>query len=243
MNLKDLFVSHKQVDPVIFNPSFKEDYKPLYMNFARAQQAISDEFDSNEDSEESENASSTKSITWKVKDYIDPNTPLSVPTQTITVPSSSGQTAIWTSIYKQDPDNKRWIADMTAAYKRAGLKDDMIKSLIAKNALESGWGKYAQGSYNFGNLTVGSNWNGKFVTGKDSDGKGSQISQKFRAYDSIDEYVKDEIQFLSKLYDFNPNDDFETFIKKLDGKNKAGRKYAGVSDYAARVRRVYKGMK
>jgi flagellum-specific peptidoglycan hydrolase FlgJ len=32
---------------------------------------------------------------------------------------------------------------MTASYKRAGLNDNAIKNLIAKNALESGWGRSA----------------------------------------------------------------------------------------------------
>jgi len=30
---------------------------------------------------------------------------------------------------------------MTDAYKRAGLSDNAIKNLLAKNALESSWGK------------------------------------------------------------------------------------------------------
>nr|DAX09048.1 MAG TPA: Flagellar protein FlgJ [Bacteriophage sp.] len=32
---------------------------------------------------------------------------------------------------------------MTNAYKKAGLSDNAIKNLLAKNASESGWGKSA----------------------------------------------------------------------------------------------------
>jgi hypothetical protein len=32
---------------------------------------------------------------------------------------------------------------MTDAYRSLGLNNNAIKNLIAKNALESGWGKYA----------------------------------------------------------------------------------------------------
>jgi flagellum-specific peptidoglycan hydrolase FlgJ len=92
---------------------------------------------------------------------------------------------------------------MTNAYKKYGLSDNAIKNLIAKNALESGWGRSVQGDYNFGNITTGNNWKGRFISGKDKDANGQKISQKFRAYDSLDDYVKDEIQFLTKLYDFN----------------------------------------
>ena len=128
---------------------------------------------------------------------------------------------------------------MTASYKRAGLNDNAIKNLIAKNALESGWGKSAQGDYNFGNITTGSSWSGRYVQGKDHDAKGKKISQKFRAYDSMDDYVKDEIQFLTNLYEFNQDDDFDTFINKLQGDNSKKRRYAEDKEYANKVRNVY----
>jgi flagellum-specific peptidoglycan hydrolase FlgJ len=104
---------------------------------------------------------------------------------------------------------------MTAAYKKQGLGDNAIKNLIAKNALESGWGKSAQGAFNFGNITTGSKWIGDYVDGKDKDADGNPITNRFRAYNSLDDYVKDEIQFLTSLYDFKGDDDFDTFIGKL----------------------------
>ena len=157
-------------------------------------------------------------------------------------PSTDSSSTVNTSNTWSSPYNTRksqWISDMTASYKRAGLNDNAIKNLIAKNALESGWGKSAQGDYNFGNITTGSSWTGRFVQGKDHDANGKKISQKFRAYDSMDDYVKDEIQFLTKLYDFNQDDDFDTFIDKLQGNNSGKRRYAEDKQYSNKVKQVY----
>lgn len=132
-----------------------------------------------------------------------------------------------------------WANDLINAYRKAGLNDNAIKNLLAKNALESGWGKYTQGNYNFGNITTGSSWKGNYVQGSDHDSKGNKISQKFRSYNSIDEYVEDEIQFLTRLYDFNQNDDFDTFIGKLQGNNSGKRRYAEDKQYSTKVKQVY----
>ena len=144
--------------------------------------------------------------------------------------------ARWFSPYKEQ---KSWVSDMTAAYKRAGLNDNAIKNLIAKNSLESNWGKSAQGDYNFGNLTTGKSWKGRFVQGGDKDKDGNPISQKFRAYDTLDDFVKDEIQFLTRLYDFDQNDDLSTFLDKLQGGNSAGRRYAEDPSYKNKVKSRY----
>ena len=142
----------------------------------------------------------------------------------------------WSSPYSEQ---NKWVADMTAAYKRAGLNDNAIKNLIAKNALESGWGKSAQGDYNFGNITAGKSWTGRIVEGGDKNAAGKAITQKFRAYDSLDDYVKDEIQFLTNLYDFNQDDDISKFLDKLQGGNSAGRKYAEDPSYKNKVKSIY----
>lgn len=139
-------------------------------------------------------------------------------------------------------DGHKWRAAMEAAYRAHGLNDNAIKNLIAKNALESGWGKSAQGRYNYGNITTGKSWKGDFVNGKDHDADGNLITNKFRSYNSINDYVADEIDFLTRLYDFNQNDDFETFANKLQGGNKAGRKYAGSRTYVQSMRNVYRGL-
>lgn len=142
----------------------------------------------------------------------------------------------WSSPYSEQ---NKWVADMTAAYKRAGLNDNAIKNLIAKNSLESAWGTSAQGDYNFGNMTAGKSWTGRIVEGNDKDKNGKPIKQRFRAYDSIDDFVKDEIQFLTRLYDFDQNDDLSTFLNKLQGGNKGKRYYAEDPSYKNKVKQIF----
>lgn len=77
------------------------------------------------------------------------------------------------------------------------------------------------------------------VEGKDHDAKGNPIKQRFRAYDSMDEYAVDKIQFLKRLYDFDENDDIDKFISKLSGANKGKRKYAEATNYATSLANVY----
>lgn len=149
----------------------------------------------------------------------------------------SGRVNRWTSPYKDQ--RKLWITDMTNAYKKLGLNDNAIKNLIAKNAFESGWGKSAQGAFNFGNITTGKYWKGNYVQGRDTDADGNPIGQKFRAYDTIDDYVKDEVDFLTRLYDFNQDDNFDIFINKLQGNNSGKRRYAEARDYVTKVKGVY----
>lgn len=242
MELNDLFVSYKQVDPVLFHFDEPTLPQPIYLNAERAKQVTSEEPAEAEDmSTWSVNESDMS--TWKVKGSDIPQE-TSVPASSESQPgvpvttsalSSSGSEGYsrssnslavprWTSVYKGK--RKQWVADMTAAYKRAGLSDNAIKNLLIKNAIESGWGNTAQGSYNFGNITPGKSWKGKYVNGRDTDGKGNPIKQKFRAYNSLDDYVADEIQFLTRLYDFNQNDDIATFASKLQGGNRGKRFYA-----------------
>lgn len=156
----------------------------------------------------------------------------STPSEGITTTASKS----WSSPYSEQ---NKWISDMTDAYKRAGLSDNAIKNLIAKNSLESAWGKSAQGDYNFGNMTAGKSWTGRIVEGNDKDKDGKPIKQRFRAYDSLDDFVKDEIQFLTRLYDFDQNDDLSTFLNKLQGRNKGKRYYAEDPSYKNKVRSRY----
>lgn len=158
---------------------------------------------------------------------------------TYSTPSEGVITSVsksWSSPYSEQ---NKWVADMTAAYKRAGLNDNAIKNLIAKNSLESAWGTSAQGDYNFGNMTAGKYWTGRIVEGNDKDKNGKPIKQRFRAYDNIDDFVKDEIQFLTRLYDFDQNDDLSTFLNKLQGGNKGKRYYAEDPSYKNKVRSRY----
>lgn len=136
-------------------------------------------------------------------------------------------------------DKDKWISDMTKAYKKLGLSDNAIKNLIAKNALESGWGKSTVGNFNFGNITAGKYWKGRTTDGKDKNKDGKTITNRFRDYDSLDDFVKDEVEFLTKLYDFDQNDSLARFLNKLQGGNSAGRQYAEDPFYKSKVSNVY----
>lgn len=149
------------------------------------------------------------------------------------------------STWKSPYTNRRqWSTELINAYKRAGItNDNAIRMLLAQDALESSWGKSAQGKYNFGNLTTGSSWKGDYVTGNDKNAKGEAIKQKFRSYNSMDEYAADKIQFLKRLYDFDENDDINKFVAKLTGSNKGKRRYAEAKEYANSLRGVYNSFK
>lgn len=147
----------------------------------------------------------------------------------------------WKSPYT---NRKQWSTELINAYKKAGItNDNAIRMLLAQDALESSWGKSAQGKYNFGNLTTGSSWKGDYVTGNDKNAKGEAIKQKFRSYNSMDEYAADKIQFLKRLYDFDENDDINKFVAKLTGSNKGKRRYAEATEYANSLRGVYNSFK
>lgn len=147
----------------------------------------------------------------------------------------------WKSPYT---NRKQWSTELINAYKKAGItNDNAIRMLLAQDALESNWGKSAQGKYNFGNLTTGSSWKGDYVTGNDKNAKGEAIKQKFRSYNSMDEYAADKIQFLKRLYDFDENDDINKFVAKLTGSNKGKRRYAEAKEYANSLRGVYNSFK
>ena len=234
MQLSDLFVSHKQVEPVSFTTKTPSLPQSIYLNRERAQ-AITSE------SKPEENTSTWKTeepLNWKVANS-DVTTPTPQTTPSSSEPSlaSPQPTKPWENPYKGDPD--KWIREMTDAYKRAGLNDNAIRNLITKNALESGRGSHAQGAYNFGNITPGSKWKGDIVHGHDSNAEGKAISQQFRSYTDLDDFVKDEIKFLTSLYDFNQNDDFNTFSHKLQGGNKGGLKYAEANSYIEALKGVY----
>lgn len=77
------------------------------------------------------------------------------------------------------------------------------------------------------------------VVDNDKNVKGEAIKQKFRAYNSMDDYAKDKVQFLKKLYDFDENDDIATFTSKLTGANKGKRRYAEAKNYNTLLTNVY----
>lgn len=152
-----------------------------------------------------------------------------------------GFKAKWNSPYK---DKNKWATDLANSYRKAGItNDNAIRMLVSQDALESAWGRSAQGKFNFGNLTTGAKWKGDYVTGNDKNAKGEAIKQKFRSYNSMDEYAADKIQFLKRLYDFNENDDINKFTAKLTGSNRGKRRYAEATNYADSLTKVFNSFK
>lgn len=155
-------------------------------------------------------------------------------------PVTKTANSTWKSPYT---NRRQWTTELINAYKKAGItNDNAIRMLLAQDALESSWGKSAQGKYNFGNLTTGAKWKGDYVTGNDKNAKGEAIKQKFRSYNSMDEYAADKTQFLKRLYDFDENDDINKFVAKLTGSNKGKRRYAEATNYAKVLTGVYNGI-
>lgn len=230
------FVSYNVVeDPVIdytditnpINP-FSEYYIPTTYNTEQAL-VVPEREDSKSDTVEETPAVASKPIAEPV---------VNKPVASKVVVDTANST--WSSPYK---DRSKWIADLTNAYKRAGItNDNAIRMLVSQDALESAWGRSAQGKFNFGNLTTGAKWKGDYVTGNDKNAKGEAIKQKFRSYNSMDEYAADKVQFLKRLYDFEENDDINKFVAKLTGSNKGKRRYAEARNYAKLLTGVYNGI-
>lgn len=231
------FVSYNVVeDPVIdytditnpINP-FSEYYIPTTYNTEQAL-VVPEREDSKSDTVEETPAVASKPIAELVV-----NKPVA---SKVVVDNTANST--WSSPYK---DRSKWMADLTNAYKRAGItNDNAIRMLVSQDALESAWGRSAQGKFNFGNLTTGAKWKGDYVTGNDKNAKGEAIKQKFRSYNSMDEYAADKVQFLKRLYDFEENDDINKFVAKLTGSNKGKRRYAEARNYAKLLTGVYNGI-
>ena len=102
---------------------------------------------------------------------------------------------------KRYTDRKEFVKDLTDAYTKAlkarGIDTAYAKMLVAQDALESGWGKYYRGNYNFGNITVPKGSDASYTLGKDHDANGNEITQKFRNYNSLDEWVGAKIDLLA----------------------------------------------
>lgn len=80
---------------------------------------------------------------------------------------------------------------------KMGLNTAYAKMLVAQDGLESGWGKSAQGRFNYGNITLGSNKSRSYTVGNDKDKDGNPITQKFVNYDSLEDYAQAKVQLLN----------------------------------------------
>ncbi len=73
---------------------------------------------------------------------------------------------------------------------------EQVALILAQNALETGHRKTMH-NYNIGNITTdGKSYD--YILSGDTDGKGNAITQKFRAYNSLADGLKDYIKFLSE---------------------------------------------
>lgn len=108
---------------------------------------------------------------------------------------------------------------------------------IAQAALESGWGKYVIGNYNY----FGRKWNGwgeyvELPTKEYTGGKFVTIQDKFQSYSSLDEAIEDwcvlmteEPAYADALAEWESTWDVEAFIRAM------APVYATDLDYADKI--------
>lgn len=108
---------------------------------------------------------------------------------------------------------------------------------IAQAALESGWGEYVIGNYNY----FGRKWNGwgeyvEFPTKEYTGGKFVTIQDKFQSYSSLDEAIEDwcvlmteEPAYADALAEWESTWDVEAFIRAM------APVYATDPDYADKI--------
>ena len=137
-------------------------------------------------------------------------------------------------------DRADFVRDLTNAYAsaltKAGISTDYAKYLVAQDALESNYGKSYTGRYNYGNITVGSDKTASYTEGADHDANGNPITQKFRNYDSVEDFANAKIALLngSRYRAFAGNRSAQDFYTRV--KN-AG--YATDPDYVKKLLAVY----
>lgn len=133
-----------------------------------------------------------------------------------------------------------FVRDLTRAYEtaltNAGISTDYAKYLVAQDALESNYGKSYTGRYNYGNITVGSDKTASYTEGADTDEKGNRITQKFRNYDSLEDYANAKIALLngSRYKAFTGNKSAQDFYTRV---KQSG--YATDPDYVKKLLAVY----
>lgn len=142
-----------------------------------------------------------------------------------------------TKTSKKYTNKNEFISEMTEAYSKAlklrGINPDYASYLAIQDALESGFGKSYVGNWNYGNITVGSS-GASYTEGKDHDGYGKQIINKFRNYDTLDDYINNKIDLLSGRRYRAFNGDISGFYSRV----KAGG-YAGDPNYVAHLNKLY----
>ena len=111
-------------------------------------------------------------------------------------------------------DRNEFVRTLNAGYRqalsKAGLNPDYSYILTAQAAMESGWGKHVSGDFNFGGIKAVGNQKGTYKSTKEYDKSRGYytIKDKFRDFDSIDDYCEARVKLLSnKRYNvFNQYD-------------------------------------
>lgn len=101
-----------------------------------------------------------------------------------------------------------------------GIKESDIPiyahMLVAQDGLESRWGQSFAGLNNYGNITVGSS-GASYTLGKDHDGKGNPIVQKFRNFQSKEAFVRYKISLVGgsmyEAFKYGPNGFYKQIVK------------------------------
>lgn len=111
---------------------------------------------------------------------------------------TTSPTSTSTRTFKNKEEFKRTMLPIyEKVLSKMGLDTAYAKMLVAQDGLESGWGRSAQGRFNYGNITLGSNKNRSYTLGNDKDKDGNPITQKFVNYDSLEDYAQAKVQLLN----------------------------------------------
>lgn len=221
-NLSDLFVSYKIVDePTITTPQYTPEFVPETII---AQGNLGTKVE-NLKSRMQESPIFKGWRTGGAKDK-----PYTTQTNYVELPKEATQESTWTP----PTDKSSWKSQLYSAYKRAGCSDTFARNLIGQDALETGWGKYAVGDYNYGNIKVGKSWQGRSKKAYD---KREKSNDAYRSYDSVDHYVQDKLELLQNKYGMTGNETPEQFTDKLVAGG-----YATSKTYKEKVLRTIKSV-
>lgn len=159
-----------------------------------------------------------------------------LPQTRLIIPTSEGVIQQTQDVLNGKEDFKKLENLYSSALQKRGIDVKYAKWLAAQDALESGWG-ISQGSrrHNYGNIITGSSWTGDSFVGDDHDAQNKPITQRFRAYDSVEDYVEDKLDLLqSNRYKNAFTGDVDKFIDRIFTSG-----YAVDPKYVQKVKSVY----
>ena len=233
LNFSDLVISEHR--PIQTTSEVTSGYEPRYTRVFAQQPEQAEQTTSVVTSSVSEPTFVT--VSTPVSELKTPVVSVTTPTETVVETAVETPTKITTKL-----TGKSGFEQLKKLYEKElekrGIDKRYAKWLASKDALETGWGEKGHGAVhlNYGNITVGSNWTGKSYEGGDHNAKGQKIKQKFRAYDSINDYVEDSVNLLTKLSRYKDvfTGDIAGFADRL---YRAG--YGEDPEYANKVKRIY----